>query len=298
MGLLALSLTGCGNRFASVNYSNLANYARPVRPAEVVKTQSIPNVDIGRPVAMTFDKADNLLVANNKGGSILAVTSRGEAMEKADNLPDPSSMAVGRNGSIYIACFKDGSIVRMNNQEIRRTVKGLAGPRSVAVTSDETLYVTLPESREIVAIKPDGTRQTVWTHASFVPELILTTGQDELFVSVQDGRRGRLLQLTRQGKQIDEYTFDNHVTGLAADAKGRLLVAAAAMDEDGQTVGELGWLDRDGAWAILAEDVARPMAVAVSPGGFPVYVQYDGKTNRYQVVTIIGDASAPWLSAS
>jgi hypothetical protein len=298
MGLLAFSLMGCGNRFASVNYSNLANYARPVRPAQAVTTQAMPTMDIGRPVALAFDRADNLLVANNKGGSILAVTARGEALEKADNLPDPSAMTVSRGGNIYVSCFKDGTIVRMNEKGVKRIANALTGLRSVAVTSDESLYVTLPQTREVIEIKPDGTRQTIWKHASFVPELITATGKDELFLSVQDGQRGRLLQISRKGKQLDEFTFDNHLTAVAADPKGRLFVATAAMNDDDVAVGELGWLDRNGDWTILAENVVKPLAVAVTPGGMPIYVHYDGAKNRYEIVTLVGDSAAPWLAAS
>jgi DNA-binding beta-propeller fold protein YncE len=247
---------------------------------------------------MVFDRSDNLLVANNKGGSILAITNRGEAMEKADNLPDPSALTVSRSGNVYITCFKDGSIVRMSNREVRRTVKDLAGPRSVAVTSDESLYVTLPQSREVIEIKADGTRQTIWKHAKFIPELIVTTDKDELFVSVQDGDHGRLLEISRKGKQLDEYTFDNHVTALSADAKGRLLIATAVMGDNDMPVGELGWLDRNGDWTILSENVVRPLAIAVSPGGYPVYVQYDESKNRYEIVTLANDAAASWLAAS
>lgn len=297
-GLLALSLMGCGNRFASVNYSNLANYARPVRSAAVVKAQTLPTVDIGRPVAMAFDRADNLLVANNRGGSILAVTARGEAMEKADNLPDPSAIAVSRSGNIYVTCFKDGSIVRMNAQGVRRVANALRGPRSIAVTSDESLYITLPETKEVVEIKPDGTRQTIWQSTNLVPELITATAKDELFVSVKDGSHGRLLQISRKGKQVDEYTFDDHLMALSADPKGRLFVATGAMNDDDVAVGELGWLDRNGEWTILAQDVVKPLAVAVTPGGAPIYVHYDGAKHRYEIVTLVGDTAASWLAAS
>lgn len=296
-GLLALGLMGCGNRFASVNYSNLANYARPVQSAAVVKTQTVPAVNIGRPVALAFDTADNLLVANNQGGSVLAVTNRGVAMEKANNLPDPSAIAVSRNGNVYVACFKDGSIVRMNSQGTKRVVNALSGPRSIAVTSDESLYVTQPETKEVIEIKPDGTRQAVWQSTTFVPELITATAKDELFVSVQDGTRGRLFQISRKGKQLDEYTFDNHLMALSSDKNGRLFVATGTTNEDNVAVGELGWLDRNGEWTILAQDVVKPLAVAVTPGGMPLYVQYDGSKHRYEIVTFVGDNAAPWLAA-
>jgi DNA-binding beta-propeller fold protein YncE len=297
-GLIALTLVGCGNRFAAVNYTNMAGYARAVRPAVAAQVKALPAIDIGRPAAMVFDKADNLLVANNKSGSVLTVTSRGEAMEKADNLPDPSSMAVSRSGSVYVSCFSDGSIVRMNNREVKRVAKGLAGPRSVAVTSDESLYITLPASREVMEIQADGTRQIIWQHATLKPELILATAKDELFVSVQDGEHGRLLQISRKGKKLDEYRFERHVTALSADKAGRLLVAAAALNDDEMPQGDLGWLDRNGDWTILAENVVRPLAVAVTPGGTPVYVRFDGSKQRYEIVTIMGDTATPWLAAS
>jgi hypothetical protein len=296
-GLTLILLVGCGNRFGSLNYAMMPGYARPLRAATPAARTSLPKVDIGRPSSLVFDGAGNLLVANAKAGSLMAVTNRGDAMEKADNLPDPTAIAVSRSGAVYVVCRADGTIVKMTTQEIKRVVNGLTGPMGLAVTADETLYVSLPASREIVEIKADGTRRTIWTHATLVPEQLLVTAKDELFVSLRDGKKGRLIQLDRQGKQTDEYRFDDPITGLAADEKGRLLVAAASPDKNKILTGALGWLDRNGDWSILAENVVRPLAVSVYPGGNAVYVQYDTAAQRYVIVSIFGDVSAPWLTA-
>ncbi|MBC7541309.1 MAG: hypothetical protein H7338_01115 [Candidatus Sericytochromatia bacterium] len=297
-GMTLVLLTGCGNRFGSLNYTMMPGFARPVQAAGPVAAVTLPKVDIGRPSSMAFDLAGNLLVANASGGSLMAVTSRGEALEKADNLPDPSAVTVSRSGAVYVACQKDGSIVKMTTREIKRTVTGLTSPKGLAVASDESLFVTLPLSREIIEIKADGTRQTLWKHATWAPEQITVTAKDEIFVSVHEGTKCRLLQLDRKGKQVDEYQFQHPLTSLAADDKGRLLVATAAPDKENILVGELGWLDRNGEWSILAENVVRPMAVTVYPGGNAVYAHYDEAKHRYEIVSIAGVVAAPWLAGS
>ena len=297
-GMATAMLMGCGNRYGSLNYATPPGYAQPVRAASPVAAVTLPSVDIGRPSAMTFDKVGNLMVANAMGNSLMSVTSRGEAMEKADNLPDPAAVTTSRSGAVYVACHRDGSIVRVTTSDVKRVALDLPSAKGLAVASDETLYVTLPATREIVEIKSDGTRRTIWHHATWIPEQLTMTAKDELFVSVRTGATGRLLQIDRNGRQLDQFNFEDPITGLAANDQGRLLVAAASPDTDGILVGELGWLDRNGQWSIVAEDVVRPMAVTVYPGGNPVYVHYDEARHRYEIVSIVGNVAAPWLTSA
>lgn len=298
--LAALVVAGCGNRFTGPGLPG--GYGGPrhagVQPAPVgTAPVAVPAVAFGRPAGLAYDRQGQLLVANDEDGMVMAIGQGNVAMSRASGLKGPRAVATDRQGAIYVADARDGSIVKLTASQVKRVATGIDTPTGVAVASDGTIYVSSPKAREVFAISPEGQRETIWSHEGLAPEHVVVTGKDEIFVAVRAGDKGQLLELDRTGKKKDTYYFDHPLTAVAAGPDDRLFVAAASQDADGYLWGDLGWLDRDGTWTITAENVIDPLALAVSPAGDPVYVQYDWDSDSYQLVTMTNGQASVWLKS-
>jgi sugar lactone lactonase YvrE len=118
----------------------------------------------------------------------------------AISLALPSELAVGRDGTLFIA---DGPAFRVYglapDGSISLRLDGLTGqgvldrpmgfPRGLAVSADGTLYVSDRENNRVVAITTDGAVRVV--AEVFAPNGLAVDGQGDLWIAAQDLYRMR-----------------------------------------------------------------------------------------------------------
>jgi sugar lactone lactonase YvrE len=169
-------------------------------------------------------------------------------------------------------------------RKLETILTGLAfgeGPR----WRDGKLYFSDMHANEVIAMTPDGRRETVYTHSGPVSGLGWLPGGDMLVVAMVEQQ---LLRIGRDGKATVHGDLSGIATGrcndMVVDAAGRAYVGNFGFDyPDGERKpAKMARVDPDGAVSVAADDLMFPNGTMITP---------DGKT------LIVGETFAERLTA-
>ena len=137
----------------------------------------------GGGVVMAYDRATGTFIQSWRGlqggadplelpdGTILAAErGRGRVVRLGDGAPTPvaegllgpSSLALGRDGAVYVAEMTGGRVSRLDPASGQRTTvaEGLAAPKAIAAGGDGKLYVLEVGARQVTQIDPTSGAKT------------------------------------------------------------------------------------------------------------------------------------------
>ena len=111
------------------------------------------------------DSAGNIFVADGGNGRVQKFSPTGAFITSIQPFETPSGIAVDRAGNIYVA--EIGSMHRVqklspNGAFIAKWAPGLYGPRKIAISPDDSLYVVDSGRNRIVKFGPDGQVLASW----------------------------------------------------------------------------------------------------------------------------------------
>lgn len=93
-----------------------------------------------RPVAMTYDAAGNLYIAN-EDGTLRKLDSAGSAGEVATGLSAPRGLAIDSAGAVLVANYGNGTLAKVDGAGKTTLASGLGGPWGVAVGDGGNILV-------------------------------------------------------------------------------------------------------------------------------------------------------------
>ncbi len=306
-------------------------------PSSAPSPASSP-VGLNRPQALAIAPDGDLLIANQGTNQIIARTPKGTLTVEAGNgtagyggnggsaidaeLDDPAGMAVGTNGTIYVADTANNRVRAISPSGTITTVAGngrlsfreLGGPATdvsvpqpvaLALGSKGELYVA--DDAGIQIVSPNGVLSTLvhagagaltidGTPTAFSPDAIALGTNGYLYVA--DFSPKLLVELTPKGNVIDSWPIYVTTAGLATTGDGSIVVGNYAnFTVDRITNGQLTVVTAftRNSLAGLA-GAFRPSGVAVTSTG-KVYVDTDGVnggTNTPAIATI-GATGQPHL---
>ena len=222
------------------------------------------SVVLKHPEALAIAPDGDLLIANQGTNQIIRRTPSGTLTVVAGNgiagyagdggsaikaeLDDPAGMAVGTNGTIYVAdtgnnrvrAISPSGTIRTEAGNGRRSLKGLGGPAThvavpqpvaVALGSRGQLYIA--DGAGIQLISPNGNLSTVLhagagvlnlngTRTAFSPNAITVGTNGNLYVA--DFSPKLLMELTPKGQVVNSWPIYVTTAGLATVQDGSILV--------------------------------------------------------------------------
>lgn len=242
-----------------------------------------------------------LYMRNNYGDPTRLAVAELEVVATSALFAEPSTVAVGPQGSVYVADTVNNRIQKLSaagkalgHWGSKGTKKGqFLEPAAVAVDRAGNLYVADTDNDRIQKLSPDGKVAAVWgtygTHSGqfFAPQGVAVDRQGNVYVA--DTYNHRIQKLSPSGKVLDVWgTYGSapgqfyDPTGIALDSRGNIYVA----DENNNRIQKLGpqgnvirvW----GSQGSGAGQLNEPSGVAVDPYG-NVYVtdQFNGRVEKF-----------------
>ena len=152
------------------------------------------------------------------------------------------------------------------------------------------LWFSDMHAHEVVAMTPDGKRETVFVHAGPVSGLGWLPGGDLLVVSMADQT---LLRIGADGKAAVHGDLSSVATGrcndMVVDAVGRAYVGNFGFDFPGgeMKTTRLARVDPDGAVTAVADDLMFPNGAMISPDGKTLIVgeTFAGRLTAFDIAT-------------
>ncbi|HUG91751.1 MAG TPA: hypothetical protein VML55_13010 [Planctomycetaceae bacterium] len=230
-------------------------------PVELDGTPIVARIDLSvqRPRRVLLDRTGGLYVVDAGAGRVLRRGPDGEMTTLAEGLDEPTGLALGRDGQVYVANHaggreRRGSILRIPPRGRPAVlVDGLTGPGALAVSPRGTLFVALPEAGEIATVDGDGRISTYVKDIAAPAGLAFDRGGDLLVASADAGRLSRItadrqVHIVARGLEFP--------TDVAVDSRGRAIVACYGG-------GELSEIDDEGRVAPFASVTPGTIGLAL-----------------------------------
>lgn len=160
-------------------------------------------IALERPRRLLFDPAGNLLIADSGSGKILRLSPEGKVEVVADELVEPSGLALDGRGNLYVSDHAEGgedrgAIVRIT-PDGKRTVfaGGLTAPKGLAVDAEDRVYAAGFKTNVVWRIAGPGA--DVETFAKDVPGPAGLAFDSEGNLFVVSSTEGSLLRIDSDG---------------------------------------------------------------------------------------------------
>jgi outer membrane protein assembly factor BamB len=249
-------------------------HMRVVVPAELdggqvpLKVDAVPGgtviIEVGTSLATGVHQVDN--PAFDRDGNVYATFSGGRENRvpvtlfrvRRDgvrepirvDIPNPTSVAVGRDGALYVSSRFEGSVYRVDpaTQNMRVYASNLGSPFGLAFDRAGNLWVG-DRSGTIFRVDTDGDAEAVAELPASIAAFHLAIGPDDaVYVSAPTlSPRDRVFRI-QQGSGTVETVLDGlgRPQGLAFDPRGRLYVVEAVAGDSGIWRYDLSTADRRG----------------------------------------------------
>ena len=152
------------------------------------------------------------------------------------DIPNPTSVAVGRDGALYVSSRFEGSIYRVEpgTHHTRLFASGLGSPFGIAFDRAGDLWVG-DRSGTIHRVNVDGDAQAVATVPASMAAVHIAIGPDDaVYVTAPTlSPRDGVYRVTRDGAVETVLSGHGRPQGLAFDAQGRLYVVEALAGDAG-----------------------------------------------------------------
>lgn len=103
--------------------------------------------------ADSVQDARGWLCTTDTEAGLIRCTHGTESVILAENLPEPTSLALGQDRSIYVCSQKAGSLHRVRpTGEVELLREGLPSPNGIAVDRDGTILVTTNDGKQTIRI--------------------------------------------------------------------------------------------------------------------------------------------------
>ena len=264
----ALVFDAAGDLFVANQPGSISEYAAPYT--------GLPNtigVGINHPQALALDARGDLFVANGNGSN--TVTEYSAPYTGAPNatistgIDDPVSLGLDQNANLFVANQAANTVTQYAppyNDAPTTISNGLNGPNSVALDARGNLFVSNLNStpNSVVQFSPPYT-------SSSGPVAWITNGVNEQG-AIGLGPTSNLFVPNQGANTVTEYSQpygtptvisggQNQPIALAVDALGNLYVA----NYGGNTVTLYPSPYGAAAWLTIANGIANPQALALSP---------------------------------
>ena len=168
----------------------------------------------------TTDDGSHLVLKLSPAGKVLLVLGRKDVAAEADWLfNQPTDVAFGRNGEIYVADgYGNSRVVKFDREGKYLKAWGRYGtgpgefnlPHSVVVDKNGNVYVGDRENRRIQIFDADGTYLRQWTGIGYPYGLFITP---DGHVWMVDGGYDRIVELDPNGKILGAIGAPGHAPG-------------------------------------------------------------------------------------
>jgi DNA-binding beta-propeller fold protein YncE len=171
----------------------------------------------------TTDDGSHLVLKLSPAGHVLLVLGRKDVAAESDWLfNQPTDIAFGRNGEVYVSDgYGNSRVVKFDRDGKFLNAWGKYGtgpgefnlPHSVAVDREGKVYVGDRENKRIQIFDGDGNFLKEWTGIGYPYGLFITPDQHVWMV---DGGYDRILELDQNGKILGAIGEPGHVPGQLA----------------------------------------------------------------------------------
>lgn len=186
------------------------------------------------------------------------------------DIPNPTSVAVGRDGAIYVSSRFEGSVYRVDPATLHTRVfaSGLGSPFGVAFDRDGGLWVG-DRTGTIYRVDVDGNASVVATLAPSIAAFHLAVGPDDaVYVSAPTlSPRDSVYRVGRDGSVETVIEAHGRPQGLAFDPQGRLYVVEAMAGDAGVWRYDLASGDRAGTSGERVLAAGALVGLAFDPEG-------------------------------
>jgi DNA-binding beta-propeller fold protein YncE len=167
----------------------------------------------------TDDGSHVVLKLAHDGRVLLVLGKKGRAAEGDWVFNQPTDVAFGKDGSVYVSDgYGNSRVVKLDRTGAFVKAWGTHGtqpgqfdlPHSIAVDSADRVYVGDRENRRIQVFDADGRFLKEWTHVGYPYGLFLTKDQH---VWVADGGFDRILELGPDGNILGAFGEPGHGPG-------------------------------------------------------------------------------------
>lgn len=187
----------------------------------------------------TTDDGSHLVLKLSPAGHVLLVLGRKDLAAESDWLfNQPTDVAFGRNGEIYVSDgYGNSRVVKFDREGNFIKAWGKYGtgpgefnlPHSIVVDSQGNIYVGDRENKRIEIFDADGNFLKEWTEIGYPYGLFITPDQHVWMI---DGGYDRILELDQSGKILGALGEPGHAPGqfawghfLAVGKDGKIYVA-------------------------------------------------------------------------
>lgn len=156
------------------------------------------DVSLVRPRRILWKEDGTIYVADWDAGRVLRVSPAGRVTIVAEELDQPSGLALDSAGNLYISTFaqgmsKEGTVVRIGTDGMKTVFAvGLSGAADLAIDSNDNLYVAGFSDNTIYRVSSMGEVTTFVTNISGPSALLLDTEGELLALSSSEGALYRI----------------------------------------------------------------------------------------------------------
>lgn len=212
---------------------------------------------LNAPTGLAYDTAGRLYISCWGNGQIWRLDKNGISVV-LENLPSPAGLAFDSEGNLLIAGYGDGNIYVWDGKARPRVLaSGFAAPTGLLWNREGKLLVANRNAGEIVAVNGDGSKETV-SKGHKTPVGIAQTPDGTLFISCYGGSVDILSPAGSKSSVFE---------GLGTPGAG----IVSGPDNTAWTVdyarGEIVHIGKNGVLGNIASGLSAPVALAKKPGG-------------------------------